>query len=252
MTLSGPGGAIARVLDIKTGQVTLERRLHPSQDYHVEPDTLGKDTTFDCVTQDIYTLTNSITVTRLNASTGSPLWTWTSPDQGSLTQFTKILSTPDTIYAVGLSSSFASYTLHVVALSATEGQVLATSGIPSSITKTADLVAFITNDTPHVAWLENGHLKSLQLAPNLKVKTHAAEGEGIEELLDVGLSSSGIFVGQTAKGSVILTVKNGVKAQVERPFAAGNDLSAVYAGATPFIARVSPSPAEEVRRPRES
>ncbi|KAF6749878.1 hypothetical protein DFP72DRAFT_1013730 [Ephemerocybe angulata] len=230
VTLSGPGGAIARGLDIKTGVLTFERRLHAnSEGLLVDPNDLGKGIAIGTTSQDVYTLTNGHTVTRLDKSTGKPSWTWSGQDQSSLTLFTKLLTTTDTVYVIGVSSSFASYTLHVVSLSSSTGQVLADSEIPSSIVNaSADLFAFVHSGSAFAAWLENGNARSLLLSPTLKNKqAQTLSKQSFEELLDVGLSDLGLFVGKGSRGSTVINL--GDNASLGSTIGS-SDASAIYAG----------------------
>lgn len=157
----------------------------------------------DPSTEDIYTLTNGYVVTRLEKRTGAPVWSWSGQDQSSLTTFTHLLATSDTVYAIGLSSSFASYTLHIASFSAATGEVISASEIPSSIASPADVLAF-AKDTPVVSWLEHGKVKYLPLTSTLQDKKARASSHGpFDELVDVGLS--GALIGRHKQESTVLT-----------------------------------------------
>jgi hypothetical protein len=82
-TLSGAGGATLRTLDIVSGQLLVEKRLHSlDKGAFSEPLHFGKHVTFSPDSSDIYALTNGCTVTSVDGSSGESKWTWTSPDQG--------------------------------------------------------------------------------------------------------------------------------------------------------------------------
>ena len=86
-----------------------------------------------------------------------------------------------TIYAIGLAKSFASYTLHVTALSVETGELLTMQNIPSSIEE--DVVKFVT------------------LTPKLANKPQGLKGSINAGIVDVGLSGHGLFVVRKEDGS---------------------------------------------------
>ena len=222
VTLSGPGGAISRSLDLKTGEIIFEQRLHSISEATI----IQPQATFDASSQDVYTLSNGHTVSRLDQKTGTPTWSWSGQDQSSLTTYTHLLATPDAVFAVGISSSFASYTLHVTSLSASTGEVLASSELPSSIHSPVDLFAFV-KEAPVVTWLEQGTVKSLTLTPNLQDKKAKVSSLGpFEELVDVGLP--GVLVGKTSQESTVLTF-DGSKFTTEKALGE-HDAAVKYAG----------------------
>ena len=141
--------------------MVLEHHLHSnSEGLLVDPQQLGKDVAFDQSSQDIFSISNGHTITRLNTTTGEPVWSWTSEDQTSLTIFDRLVATPETIYVIGVSTSFASLTLHVATLSASTGQLIQSSEIHGSIhDPSTDLFAFTSAASPAVVWLEQGLVK---------------------------------------------------------------------------------------------
>lgn len=232
VTLSGPGGATVRSLDLKTGQVILEHHLHSnSEGLLLEPQQLGKDVVFDQPSRDIYSLSNGHTVTRLSATTGEPVWAWSAEDQTSLTIFNRLVSTPETVYVIGVSTSFASLTLHVASLSASNGQLIQSSEIPSSLhDPSTELFAFTSASSPSVVWLEQGLVKFLPLSPNLKKKPSKLSGDQFTQILDVGLSKHGVLVGLNKLGSTVLKIHSdgsGLKAGRDL---GGQDPTNSYAG----------------------
>lgn len=112
--------------------------------------------------------------------------------------YSKIVATPTTTYIVGLSKSFASYTLHVTALSTTSGELLASNNIPSSITDGPSSLLSLSPTTsasaPQVVWLESGSIKSVVLTEKLDSKPTTVKGASYEKIVDVGLTEKGYFV----------------------------------------------------------
>ena len=99
-------------------------------------------------------------------------------------------------YVVGLTKSFMSYTLHVVSLDSSTGIALASVDVPSSINGPLDLVTLTSSRTPQpiLAWLEDSHIRSVALTPNLAVKLHTIREDIYKELKDVGIADAGIFL----------------------------------------------------------
>ncbi len=113
----------------------------------------------------------------------------------SLVIYTNIIATPTAIYAVGVAKSYASYTLHVTALSSESGQLLSSAHVPSSITNpSSDLVLLTSNTVSRLAWLEQGSVKSVALSTPLKEKPATIKGADYKRILDVGLSKQGYMV----------------------------------------------------------
>ena len=87
-SLSGPGGATLRSFDVLTGQLLVEKRLHPIDSGRVSnPSDLGTEIAFvndDSLKGDVYpdmfVLTNGHTIRRISGQ-GDMEWIWTSPDQ---------------------------------------------------------------------------------------------------------------------------------------------------------------------------
>lgn len=123
--------------------------------------------------------------------------------------YSKIIATPTTTYVVGLSKSFASYTLHVTSLSTSSGEELASANIPSSITDgpSSLLSLYPTTSAPQIVWLESGTIKSVALTEKLDSKPTAIKGASYEQVLDVGLAEQGYLVALKAGDGTARIVK---------------------------------------------
>jgi hypothetical protein len=144
----------------------------------------------------------------------------------SLTTYSTILPTKDAIYAIGLTSSLASYTLHVTSLNPSTGEVIADINLPSSIANglndwfvVASSSATTTTEekesshAPTLVWLEAGTIKQYVLTPPLPLPgkktttTLLKEKTKYREIRDVGVGKYGYFVGIKEGGmGVILNV----------------------------------------------
>ena len=118
----------------------------------------------------------------------------------SLVIYNKILSTPDTVYVIGVSKSFASYTLHLTSLLPSTGEVLSDIEVPSSIAKPPHDVILLAFQAPRgytarIAWLEDGQIKSKALTPDLKSPVNKVKDLVFDRVVDVGVSNHGAFVG---------------------------------------------------------
>ena len=219
-TLSGPGGSTLRLFDMLTGHLTLEKLLHDPASGHVsEPHHVGKHVTFDTDATSIYALHNGYTVVKIDVTTKDIIWTWAAPDQtcvsrsghlqrysygnySSLTIYSHIVVTSDTAYVVGLSKSFADYTLHIAALDSSTGALLGERPIPSAIKDFSSYLPLSApisaSKIPHVLWLENGLMKSFPLTLDVKATALWLQKKGSEAafatLTDVGLSGQGYTV----------------------------------------------------------
>ena len=115
-----------------------------------------------------------------------------------------LVVTDSTIYAIGLAKSYASYTLHVTALSAETGDLLTAQNIPSSIENGPDDFFALppsTSEDPRLVWVEKGVVKSIALTPKLAKKPQSLRGSTNTKILDVGLSEQGLFVVKREDGS---------------------------------------------------
>ncbi|PFH46226.1 hypothetical protein AMATHDRAFT_70337 [Amanita thiersii Skay4041] len=206
-TLSGPGGSTLRSFEALTGHLVSEQRLHdPSKGRPSEPPHFGKSVTYaiqdesSAESRGPYILTNGCTVSRIDETTGNAIWSWTSPNPSSVV-YTKLMHTPYATYAIGVTSSFGSYTLHITALSSSTGEVLNEVEVPSSIKAPVNDLILLARQTteryrPRIVWLErdSGLVKSKALTPDLKNPPASSKGLSCERIMDVGLSSLGYFV----------------------------------------------------------
>ncbi|KAF8963227.1 hypothetical protein BDZ97DRAFT_1038548 [Flammula alnicola] len=252
-TLSAPGGATLRTFDALTGQLLLEKRLHaPEVGALSEPLHFGKHIIFSPNPTDLYVLSNGCTVRNINGSTGEVKWTWTSPDQGSLVIHSRLIFTADTIYAVGVAKSTASYTLHITSLSPSKGEVIKSTNVISSIIDPLSQFITLTHSNmsdPVALWLEQGTLRYLTLNPSLKEKSRAMKGMGFAHILDVGLNDHGHAVIVRKDGSSFVVKIDGEtgypKAVWEYKDSANSNANAAstYAGGVdahgrPYVGRV--------------
>ncbi|KAK1228286.1 hypothetical protein PQX77_008674 [Marasmius sp. AFHP31] len=199
-SLSGPGGSNLRLFNVINGDLLMEKQFHPpTSGLLAEPPHLGSfvafgNDTMGLGTPDVFVLTNGQTVSQFIGR--DMKWTWTSEDQSSLVIYSNLLITPQAIYVVGLAKSFASYTLHITALSPATGEVISSSNIPSSIgTGIDDLFSMLsTTGDPHVLWLEQNSIKYFSLTPTLSGKPATYKGASYHKLTDIGLNSNGYLM----------------------------------------------------------
>lgn len=139
----------------------------------------------------------------------------------SLVIYSKLVSTPTTIYAIGLAKSLKSYTLHVTTLSASTGELITSIDIPSSITSGPSSVlpmSILQSQSEHqlaprIAWIEEGTLRSVQLSPELKDRPAVVKGATYRDIINIGLAEHGIFVAVKSDGSgrVVRLAEEGLK-----------------------------------------
>jgi hypothetical protein len=114
------------------------------------------------------------------------------------TIYARLVTTPSTVYVVGLAKSFGSYTLHVTSLSSSTGDVVASVNFPSSIVEGSSAMLVLssgkTTINPRIVWLEAGAIRSVSLVPRLTDKPTSAEGSEYGKIINVGLESKGYFV----------------------------------------------------------
>ncbi|PCH43293.1 DUF1620-domain-containing protein [Wolfiporia cocos MD-104 SS10] len=207
--VSGAGGATLRLFNSSAGHLIVEKRLHsPEAGRLFEPETLGTSIAFasDADSHDVLVLSNAHIVRRVDSQSREVVWGWTAPDEAALVAYSKLVSTPSAVYAVGLSKSPAAYTLNVAALAPATGEVLATVRIPSSIQNgLADFLVLECahgDGVPRIVWrdAEDASLRFAALAPGLEGKALAARG-AYKMIKDVGLGSHGRFVALKEDGS---------------------------------------------------
>ncbi|KAI9058646.1 DUF1620-domain-containing protein [Trametes sanguinea] len=253
--LSGVGGAYLRLFDATDGALLLETRLHsPESGRLFEPQDLGTAVAFGVgeQAQDVYVLTDGHVLRCIDRSTGEVKWGWSAPDQTSLVVYSKILSTPSAVYLLGLTKSFASYTLHVTSILPATGEVVANGNVPSSISSGfADVV--VLRDLrepelePRLVWLEDKSIRSYPLSPNLKAKPTVIKGAVYKSVQDVGISDYGqlVAVQEDGSGRVIRLSSEGLKVIWEYADSVDSPQrsDSIYAGGLdvdgyPYIARV--------------
>lgn len=250
VSLSGPGGSTLRTFDCLTGQLILERRLHAPHTDHLDPHNFGfgAEIAFISETVDAFTLTNGRTVQRIGAD-GTEHWVWERPDKSASVVYFKLVTTPSTIYVIGLTkSSLASKTLHVSSLSTSTGVLVATTDIPLSVVVgPSDVLALSSDAATRLVWLEASTIRSLELASNLKAKPTSVSGSAYSRIVDISLQSKGHFVAQTTNGtSRILRLEvDKLKAIWEFPDSAksGRHADSFYIGGVdrdgfPYIGRI--------------
>ncbi|KAL0573048.1 hypothetical protein V5O48_008907 [Marasmius crinis-equi] len=199
-SLSGPGGANLRLFNVLNGDLLLEKQSHtPASGLLAEPPHLGSyvafgNDTMGVGTSDLFVLTNGQTVSHYIGRDRK--WTWNSEDQTSLVIYTNLFVTSQAIYVIGLAKSFASYTLHVTAISPATGEQISSSNIPSSIGGGPDDLFSMMSPTgdPYVLWLEQNTIKYFPLTPSLAGKPKSFKSASYHKLTDVGLNSYGFLL----------------------------------------------------------
>jgi ER membrane protein complex subunit 1 len=117
----------------------------------------------------------------------------------SLNIYSSVLSTSSAVYVIGLSKSFASYTLHLVALSPLDGTVITTTDVPSSIVDGPQSILHVKRliegtEVIRVVWLEGGKIQSVGLTPELSEKPVTVKGAAYHQIIDTGLGDHGMFI----------------------------------------------------------
>jgi hypothetical protein len=211
VTVSGHGGATARIYEAVNGNLIWEAHFHKSPTGHLsDQGPSGVAIAFDNI--DILILSNGHTVRKLAARDGAVIWGWTSPDQAcvrvlpevqlelimlcsSTTFFTKIVRSSTALYVIGLTKSFRSYTLTVVSLNPVNGEVIETANVPSDL---ADLdsyrVLLGANRGPtSLVWLEGESIKTSTLTEDLSQikKTTSTKYGPYSRILEVGVEEFG-------------------------------------------------------------
>ncbi|KIJ47261.1 hypothetical protein M422DRAFT_66579 [Sphaerobolus stellatus SS14] len=249
VALSGPGGATLRSYNVSNGDLVYESQLHsPLSGKLLEPPNIGEDIIFSIdKTNDVFALTNAHAVRRVDGISGQPKWTWTSEDQTSSVLYSKLVMTESTIYVIGLTKSFKSYTLHVVSLDATTGAQLSLTGIDSSINNPSEFIALTSAKSPNpiLSWFNEGHIHTLTLNPKMKNKVVKLK-DTYREIIDTATSDAGIFVASKEDGtSHVMRITKGhdsVESIWEFENAEEADSKSIYIGgfdwsAQPYIGR---------------
>ena len=136
----------------------------------------------------------------------------------SLVVYSKICVTASTVYLLGLTKSFASYTLHITSLSPETGELVNSGDLPSSITSGLSEVLILSDvnhpeTNPQIVWFEAGAIKAFPLTPGLKSKSSVVKGAVYKTIEDVGLAEYGQFVAikDDGSGRVIKLTPEGLK-----------------------------------------
>ncbi len=144
--------------------------------------------------------------------------------------FTQLLVTEDAVYAVGLTSSVASYTLHLVSLSPTDGTSLENRDIHSSVTNPTDCF-LVSSKSPseksHVlAWIQDGKIDYITLDSKLskaKSSPHKVDGS-FKAVHSFGRHYNGLFVATKSDGSgAILRLLDTGSISIAWEFGTNND-----------------------------
>ncbi|KAI5999030.1 hypothetical protein EDC04DRAFT_2584429 [Pisolithus marmoratus] len=209
--LSGPGGSTLRTYDTSTGHLLLERRLHNpkhARRHELQHTAIITGRVSVEGSTALFVLTNGDTVSRIDSQSGDVVWTWDSPDNGSLVVYSHIGITPDAVYAIGLVKSQAAYTLHVTTLSIASGSVIASVDIPANLA--TDTPGFVLLEAPAsplsargpcLAWLESSSIRAAVLTPELKGQVQILPGVNYTHIQDIGLGGAGQFIAFTQDGS---------------------------------------------------
>jgi ER membrane protein complex subunit 1 len=122
----------------------------------------------------------------------------------SLVIYDQVVVSGSTLYAIGLAKSFASYTLHITTLSSATGELLTDIHLPSNIAnKRVDFfpIAQSGKRKLYLVWLEEGTVKYVALTPDLTNTPKSIAGSGYEQIIDLRLGDSGIFLARRKDGS---------------------------------------------------
>jgi hypothetical protein len=132
--------------------------------------------------------------------------------------YSKLVVTPDAIYVIGISKSFASFTLHATSLHPSTGAVLSTRPIPSSIREPLNEFLALPSSAlnnrktqqPHIVWLEQNSLKFISLTPKLDNNAKSMKG-AYSKIIDANSGDHGHFVAIETDGtSKVMNVGDGL------------------------------------------
>jgi hypothetical protein len=123
----------------------------------------------------------------------------------SLVIYSRLVVAPGALYALGLASSFASYTLHVASLDPRTGALLASAHVPSSLAAGPESFMPLADS---IAWLEGGALRTVALSPDLAGIRAVRTGEkDYAQIVDVGLGD--LLVGVRTDGTGVVLRPDG-------------------------------------------
>lgn len=96
-------------------------------------------------------------------------------------------------YIIGITKSFASYTLRITTLDLMSGAQKKSISVPSSIRSGfKDIITFPRPSNPSVVWLDDGG--AIKYRSLLGETTVTIAANGYKKIIDVGLGEQGIFV----------------------------------------------------------
>lgn len=180
-------------------------KTHTSLDFPPSPELAGPSSTGTAIEFDrfdIFILSSSHQVRRLNGAAGTVLWGWSHPSPDSVF-LTGLLRTQDGLYAVGLEKGIKDLSVHVISLDPETGEIKAQVTVPSSISKPEDIVVLKSGYIPNsplasigaLAFLDNGSVKQVLLTPSLEKKylskPLANKYGPFSRILDLGVSERG-------------------------------------------------------------
>nr|QBH67553.1 hypothetical protein UEMT_2019 [Ustilago esculenta] len=226
LAISGNGGANVRLYHAFTGYLIWESAQHSIRDGLLpEPGFPATDAAFLTETAsadvppDVVVLSNARTVRRLAGAYGAEVWTWQPQEDISRRSVIRVVPNKDKIHVVSLLRNTNSVynSISVATLSTHTGELLTTHEIPSGLGTAADVVILPWTQLPNlpptanpgswVAWLnKDGTIRAAPLDPPNKrfaqpQVIYAKRSESIfTGLVDVGLSSKGLFVARRSDG----------------------------------------------------
>lgn len=120
----------------------------------------------------------------------------------SSTIITTVVATEDTLYAIGLTKSFASLTLSVTSLDAHTGSLISTQHVSSKITSPSNILSLKSSDEslPVLTWLDDG-IHALTLTSRLTSTPKYVSKNAYTEISDLTIGKTGIFIGRKADGT---------------------------------------------------
>ncbi|KAF9350854.1 hypothetical protein BGX34_000956, partial [Mortierella sp. NVP85] len=193
LVLSGSAEFHARLLDAKTGQALWD--FSPQGEGSILESSFGQAVTVTSEDSNLIILNQGAHVRKLNAKTGAEVWHWRA-EEGSATTFFAVLEAQGfrehngVVYVLGLERGVAAFSLQVIALDSTTGNVIKSFSTKSKIDafeNTSILGGGSTERKGYVAWLEQDHLKVLTLGTDnimqRTLKSIISETPSLEDLV---------------------------------------------------------------------
>lgn len=226
LAISGNGGANVRLYHAFTGYLIWESAQHGIRDGLLpEPGFPATDAAFLAdkakadVPPDVVVLSNARTVRRLDGAFGGEVWKWEPQEDISRRSIIRVVANKDKVYVVSLLRNTGSIynSISVATLSAHNGELLTTHEIPSGLSTAADVVVLPWTQLPNlpptanpgswIAWLnKDGTARAAPLDPPNKrfaqpQVLYAKRAHSVyTSLVDVGLSSKGLFIARRSDG----------------------------------------------------